>query len=439
MSSDALGDVAVAATGLGKQYRVGAGPRHNTLRDAVTASFRSLAKPRSTRQGAEKFWALRDVSFQIRQGENVGILGLNGAGKSTLLKVLSRVITPTTGRARITGRLGALLEVGTGFHFELTGRENIYLYGAILGMTRAEIARNFEAIVEFAGVGEFIDTPVKRYSSGMYVRLAFSVAAHLDPDILLLDEVLSVGDIAFQRKCIDFAKSLQKRNATILFVSHNMFSIKTMCERVIYLRNGRIEFDGPTARGIELYEADSQLSEVAWAKFADLSETGRPVRITNVALSDETGVPRGVFDRGERLRLRISYKIDRPIESPNFIVAIIRSDGVCCCDFCTVLDGMAVEPTSGAGVLQLTTPPLTLVSELYRIEVLVRENGFDRLLCAQGGGSFHIRDELLDTNFGVFHEPGHWTQETESPPQRPIAQNAAHIAQTGPQPARAES
>jgi lipopolysaccharide transport system ATP-binding protein len=411
-SSDALGDVAIAATGLGKQYRLGGGPRHNTLRDAVTASFSSLGKPRSTRQVAEQFWALRDVSFQIRQGENVGILGLNGAGKSTLLKVLSRVTTPTTGRACMTGRLGSLLEVGTGFHFELTGRENVYLYGAILGMTRAEIARNFEAIVEFAGVSEFIDTPVKRYSSGMYVRLAFSVAAHLEPDILLLDEVLSVGDLAFQRKCIDFAKGLQKRNATILFVSHNMFNIKTMCERVIYLRNGRVEFDGPTARGIELYEADSQLSEVTWANGAGLSEAGRPVTITNVALMDEAGAPRGVFDRGERLRLRIGYKIHCPIESPNFIVAIIRSDGVPCCNFNTALDGMAVEATSEAGVLQLTTPPLKLVSELYRIEILVRENGFDRLLCAQGGGSFHIRDALLDTHFGVFHEPGHWTQET---------------------------
>lgn len=411
-SSDVLGDVAIAAAGLGKQYRLGGGLRHNTLRDAVTASFRSLGKPRSTRQVVEQFWALRDVSFQIRQGENVGILGLNGAGKSTLLKVLSRVTTPTTGRASMTGRLGSLLEVGTGFHFELTGRENVYLYAAILGMTKAEIARNFEAIVEFAGVGEFIDTPVKRYSSGMYVRLAFSVAAHLEPDILLLDEVLSVGDLAFQRKCIDFAKGLQKRNATILFVSHNMFSIKTMCERVIYLRNGRVEFDGPTARGIELYEANSQLSEVTWAKGAGLSEAGRPVTITDVALMDEAGARRGVFDRGERLRLRIGYRIHHPIKSPNFIVAIIRSDGVPCCNFTTALDGMAVEATSEAGVLQLTTPPLKLVSELYRIEILVRENGFDRLVCAQGGGSFHIRDALLDTHFGVFHEPGHWTHET---------------------------
>jgi len=233
-------DIAISVRNLGKRYRRNAGPKHNSLRDVLQEKLTTLLTLGLKRPKKDYFWALSDANFDIKKGENVGIIGLNGAGKSTLLKVLSRIVTPTTGEARITGRLGALLEVGTGFHPELTGRENTYLYGSILGMTRAEVTEKFDAIVEFAEIRDFIDTPVKRYSSGMYVRLAFSVAAHLDPDILLLDEVLAVGDSAFQRKCMNFARSLEKKGSTILFVSHNMFSIKTMCQRVIYLKKGKI-------------------------------------------------------------------------------------------------------------------------------------------------------------------------------------------------------
>ena len=225
-----MNDIAISARGLGKRYRLlGKGGNPDSLRDMISGAFTG-AFNRASQERAEReaFWALKDASFDIRRGENVGIIGLNGAGKSTLLKVLSRIVTPTTGEATITGRLGALLEVGTGFHPELTGRENAFLYGAILGMPRSEVARKFDAIVDFAEIGEFIDMPVKRYSSGMYVRLAFAVAAHLDPDILLLDEVLAVGDFTFQRKCMNFARSLEQRGSTILFVSHNMFSIKSM-------------------------------------------------------------------------------------------------------------------------------------------------------------------------------------------------------------------
>jgi lipopolysaccharide transport system ATP-binding protein len=349
---------------------------------------------------------LRDVSFEIRHGENVGILGLNGAGKSTLLKLMSRVTDPTAGTARIQGRLGSLLEVGTGFHPELTGRENVFLYGAVLGMRKAEIESKFDAIVAFADLDKFIDTPLKRYSSGMYVRLAFSVAAHLEPDVLLLDEVLSVGDLPFQRKCMEFAKSLQQRNATILFVSHNMFSIKTMCDRVIYLKQGRVAFDGRTDVGIEHYEADCRLTAAAWA---GAESANGPVTITDVAILDESGAPRAVFDHGERMRLRLDYRIRGAVEAPNFIVAFVRSDGVACCSYSSELDGLALAPSSGSGTLELLTPPLSLVSELYRIEILVRERGFQKLLCAQTAGSLHVRDALLDTHFGVFHEPGAWT------------------------------
>ena len=420
-SSESVGAIAIEATGLGKQYLIaGRGRRQETLRDTLASAAHALiSKDRQARRQRDMFWALKDVSFQIRQGENVGILGLNGAGKSTLLKVLSRVTDPTAGSARIEGRLGSLLEVGTGFHGELTGRENIFLYGAILGMTRAEISRRYADIVAFSGIEDFINMPVKRYSSGMYVRLAFSVAAHLEPDILLLDEVLSVGDLPFQRKCMEFAKSLQQRRATILFVSHNMFSIKSMCERVIYLQNGQVRFDGPTDEGIELYESDCRLAAVSWAK----AEVGTsPIAVTDIMVMDEAGSPKSIFDHGERLRLRFEFAVEGHVEAPNFLVAFIRSDGVACCCFSSELDGVTVDTSSRHGAIELLTPPISLVAELYTIEILVRERGFQKLICAQVGATFHVRHALLDMNFGVFHEPGQWQVEDERLAARPPAQ-----------------
>jgi lipopolysaccharide transport system ATP-binding protein len=387
-SSGPAADYAIRARGLGKRYQIGAGT----------------------------FWALKDVSFDIRPGENVGILGLNGAGKSTLLKVLSRVTTPTAGEARINGRLGSLLEVGTGFHGELSGRENVFLCGAILGMTRAEIARKFDDIVAFAEVAEFIDTPVKRYSSGMYVRLAFSVAAHLEPDVLLLDEVLSVGDLPFQRKCIEFAKGLQHRQATIVFVSHSMFSIKTMCDRVIYLRHGRVQFDGPTDKGIELYESDCRLGAVSGTSPDDADW---PVAITEVALMNDAGAPQAVFDHGERMRLRIEYEMRRPAPTATFVAAFIRSDGVISCSYSSELDGLALAPGADGGRIELRTPPLALISENYRVEILVRERGRQELLGAHMGATFHVRHPMFDTHFGVFHEAGEWICRADCPAAAP--------------------
>ena len=404
------GNIAIRAEGLGKRYRLGTSQhRHDSFRDLLVDGVGSLFRRRAAEAPArESFWALTDATFEISRGENVGVIGLNGAGKSTLLKILSRITEPTVGSARIDGRVGALLEVGTGFHPELTGRENVFLYGAILGMGQQEIAGKFDAIVDFSEIREFIDTPVKRYSSGMYVRLAFAVAAHLEPEILLLDEVLAVGDITFQRKCMDFAKRLQQRNATILFVSHNMFSIKTMCGRVIYLKRGQIQFDGPTDEGIELYERDCRLSTVPWAKD---NPDDRPIVVTDVALFDDTGAVKTVFDHGERMNIRLSYDANRPVSTPNFIVAFVRSDGVACCNFSSETDGVLMDRVSGKGTIELQTPPLKLVSEQYTIQILVREKGFQRLLCAQVGTSFHVRHPLFDTHFGVYHEPADWKWE----------------------------
>ncbi|RME47458.1 MAG: ABC transporter ATP-binding protein, partial [Chloroflexi bacterium] len=250
-----MSDIAIRVEHLSKRYRIGQLHRpHDTLRDSIAdfglriADWLSRrANPKSKIQNSKSddtIWALRDVSFEVKRGEVVGIIGRNGAGKSTLLKILSRITEPTSGRAEIHGRVGSLLEVGTGFHPELTGRENIYLNGAILGMRKREIDRKFDEIVAFAEIEKFIDTPVKRYSSGMYVRLAFAVAAHLEPEILLVDEVLAVGDAAFQKKCLGKMGDVAKEGRTVLFVSHNMAAITSLCQRAIWLEEGKIKEDG---------------------------------------------------------------------------------------------------------------------------------------------------------------------------------------------------
>lgn len=399
-------EVAIEVEGIGKRYVVDARDRSDTLRDALMVGARSLwSWGGRGSNDRHNFWALRDVTFQIHRGEKVGIIGLNGAGKSTLLKILSRITEPTSGKARIAGRVGALLEVGTGFHWELSGRENVYLYGAILGMPRAEIDRKYDAIVRFAGVQEFMNTPIKRYSSGMYVRLAFSVAAHLEPEILLVDEVLSVGDYPFQRKCMAFAAELQQGKGTVLFVSHNMFTIKAMCERVIYLRNGAVAFDGPSEEGIKLYENECQLSILPGI---DKRPEEWPVVVKDIEVSREDGKPTFVFNHGERMRLQICLQTRRPLKGPNVVVAFIRSDGLACCNYCSSLDGLRMDGLQGEGFLELVTPPIKLTAEMYTIHVLVREGEFEQIACGQLAGTFHVRDATLNTHFGVFHEAASW-------------------------------
>jgi lipopolysaccharide transport system ATP-binding protein len=265
-----MGDVVVRVDGLGKQYRVGHQPRYNALRDVLTdgllhparsvaARFRAPASPR--REVPDLLWALKDVSFEVKRGEVLGIIGRNGAGKSTLLKLLSRITEPTEGGVDLYGRVGSLLEVGTGFNPELSGRENIYLNGAILGMRHAEINRKFDEIVSFAEVERFLDMPVKRYSSGMYMRLAFSVAAHLDPEILLVDEVLAVGDVEFQKKCLGKMREVGKQGRTVLFVSHQLGAVRTLCDRGIVLSGGHVAVDQPVEKAITAYLHESVSQE----------------------------------------------------------------------------------------------------------------------------------------------------------------------------------
>ena len=268
-----MSELAIRVENVSKRYRIGVRDTHRTLREAlVNATKRPFQRAQALlcasngRQPEETFWALRDVSFEVKQGEVLGIIGRNGAGKSTLLKLLSRITEPTEGRIEGYGRVGSLLEVGTGFHPELTGRENIYLNGAILGMTRAEIQRKFDEIVAFAEIDQFLDTPVKRYSSGMYMRLAFAVAAHLEPEILIVDEVLAVGDSAFQKKCLGKMGDVAKEGRTVLFVSHNMAAIQSLCGRVIWLDRGRVVDEGSAGQVPSRYlqTAYSNLTDQHW-------------------------------------------------------------------------------------------------------------------------------------------------------------------------------
>ncbi len=255
----AMSDVAVSVRGLAKSYSIAKNAvQHSTIGEALVHKLKNpLVKAER-----ETFWALNDVSFDIQKGDVVGIIGRNGAGKSTLLKILSRITEPTRGRIDLYGRVGSLLEVGTGFHPELTGRENVYLNGAILGMKKSEIARQFDAIVEFSGTEKFLDTPVKRYSSGMYVRLAFAVAAHLNPEILIVDEVLAVGDMEFQKKCLGKMQDVADSGRTVLFVSHNMTAVQALCNRAVLLQNGTVKLDGDINSAIELYRASGSTTGV---------------------------------------------------------------------------------------------------------------------------------------------------------------------------------
>ena len=254
-----MSKIAISADSMGKRYRIGQRERYRALRDliadALHAPARLLSWRKATGRCEEHIWALKDISFEIGEGEVVGLIGRNGAGKSTLLKILARITHPTEGHAELRGRVGSLLEVGTGFHPELTGRENIYLSGAVLGMKKAEINRKFDEIVAFSEVDRFLDTPLKHYSSGMQMRLAFSVAAHLDPEILLIDEVLAVGDLQFQKKCLAKMGDVARTGRTIVFVSHQMNQIRRLCERVLWIESGRIKESGATAKVVSRYES----------------------------------------------------------------------------------------------------------------------------------------------------------------------------------------
>ncbi|MEO5952003.1 MAG: ABC transporter ATP-binding protein [Chloroflexia bacterium] len=324
-----MNDIMIGLEGLSKRYVIRRqSNRHDGLRHIIERSLRApLAWIRGGVSGnnraEEEFWALRDVNFEIKRGEVVGIIGRNGAGKSTLLKILSRITEPTEGRIRLRGRLSSLLEVGTGFHPELTGRENIYLNGAILGMTRAEIKGKFDEITAFANIERFLDTPVKRYSSGMYVRLAFAVAAHLEPEILVVDEVLAVGDAQFQKKCLDKMDDVGQSGRTVLFVSHNMQAVTRLCSRCIWLDEGRVRMDGPAPSVSSLYvgSGSGMNSENRWSDL-ETAPGDDVVRLCGVRVRNERGEAADSFDIRHTIAIELEYEVLEPghIFHPHFLL-----------------------------------------------------------------------------------------------------------------------
>ena len=331
--------VAIAVQNLSKKYIIGHQPRegYTALRDVLANGARRfanrLAHPFAEQQDDathETFWALKDINFTIQQGDRLGIIGRNGAGKSTLLKILSRITEPTSGRIRIRGRVSSLLEVGTGFHPELTGRENIFLNGAVLGMGKAEIVRKFDEIVSFAEVEQFLDTPVKRYSSGMYVRLAFAVAAHLEPDILIVDEVLAVGDVQFQKKCLGKMEDVGKEGRTVLFVSHNMGAIKLLCSRAVILKQGRILLNADVDAAVEQYLSSAcdlgEIGEVAW----DKEEAPRcdEICLKSIRLLDPDGRIHSIYNAAKHIDVEIRLEVMKSIRGMRVILTLLTSDGV---------------------------------------------------------------------------------------------------------------
>jgi lipopolysaccharide transport system ATP-binding protein len=326
-----MSDIAIRAEGLSKQYRLGPRERYRTLRDslsdALMAPFRRFSRSFSNGDDSgdypETFWALKDVSFEVRHGEVIGIIGRNGAGKSTLLKILSRITEPTEGHAHIHGRIASLLEVGTGFHPELSGRDNIFLNGAILGMKKAEIRRKFDEIVAFAEVEKFIDTPVKHYSSGMYVRLAFAVAAHLEPEILVVDEVLAVGDAQFQKKCLGKMSEVSRGGRTVIFVSHNMVAVESLCSRAILLDQGEVRAIGHSRETINEYLAQSDANSAT--QLADRHRKGtREIQFTAVSIVPLDSVETAPIRAGDDFEIRLEYYASTRVLRPNFSVSIFN-------------------------------------------------------------------------------------------------------------------
>ncbi|HTU22597.1 MAG TPA: ABC transporter ATP-binding protein [Gemmataceae bacterium] len=364
---------------LGKCYKLHhAQPRGNyryrSLREDVMKVLRSpLRRFRGGGMSREDFWALKDVGFDLQAGETLGIIGRNGAGKSTLLKILSRVTKPTTGEVELRGRVGSLLEVGTGFHPELTGRENIYLNGAILGMTRGEITRKFDEIVAFAEVEKFLDTPVKHYSSGMYVRLAFAVAAHLEPEILIVDEVLAVGDTEFQRKCLKKMGDVAGQGRTVLFVSHNMGAVQTLCRRAVLLERGRVKQIGGSREVVAEYlKAGDAVAHTPLKERRDRGGDGR-FRFEQLTILDGDGQPRAYAITGEDCFIDLTLTTpegDRVLPSPLDVAISLRdSQGRKLTEFTTWFTNASSRRVAAARRLRCHVPRLPLLAGQYRIDL----------------------------------------------------------------------
>ncbi len=399
---------AIFADNVSKQYQIG---RANlTLREHLTnlMSFAAFRK----KQPEETIWALRDLSMSVERGETVGIIGRNGAGKSTLLKIICRITYPTTGQVKVAGRIASLLEVGTGFHEELTGRENIYLNGSILGMPKKEVKRQLDAIVEFSGVEKFIDTPIKRYSSGMRLRLGFAVAAHLEPDILIIDEVLAVGDAAFQKKCIDAIERLRASARTILFVSHNLSAVENLCERCLWIDEGKVRIDGESRTVIREYMGSVRESQNALAALEGAQNrrgTGQ-IRFRGVEFLSLDGVAQRVIRAGDPVVFRFHYRASEAVAYPSFGFRMHTEMGVLVTDTSTSHHGIYISSlTPGDGYVDLEIDCLNLLAAKYTLSLwvtdmsgnLIYDNVEQAITFEVDTANLYQSGRVIDSRFGI--------------------------------------
>ena len=405
-----MSDIAIKCEGLSKQYRIGERESYKALRDVITetasAPFRRVRSafsrngangeaPKFETRSSDRFWALEDVSFEVKRGEVIGIIGRNGAGKSTLLKILSRITKPTKGHAEIHGRVGSLLEVGTGFHPELTGRENIYLNAAILGMRKAEVERKFDEIVAFAEVEKFIDTPVKRYSSGMYVRLAFAVAAHMETEVLLVDEVLAVGDAQFQKKCLGKMDEVSKTGRTICFVSHNMGAVQALCSTAVWLDRGRVRDEGRCREVCLNYLDAFDQSEGSEQIEAEQHIKGnRKTEIETVSLRDLDGVTKNSFLVGEPFEIRLGYRVKEPVEATFWILLCSREGTVVVSSF--QKDVSAPITLNSDGTMHIAVDSLSLLPGVYTVSAGMFSNTNDVVDWIEGVSKFEVLPHFVD-------------------------------------------
>jgi lipopolysaccharide transport system ATP-binding protein len=422
-----MSKIAISVNKLGKRYRIG-GQRasYKTIRESIIAAAgKPLRWMRGERQIANNsFWALNDVSFEVNHGDVIGIIGRNGAGKSTLLKILSRITKPTTGRVELHGRVGSLLEVGTGFHPELTGRENIFLNGAILGMKRVEINRKFDEIVSFSEVEKFLDTPVKYYSSGMYVRLAFAVAAHMEPEILLVDEVLAVGDIAFQNKCLRKMGDVANEGRTILFISHNMAAIESLCQKGVVLDNGCVDFVGTQTEAIAKYFENFREKKTSLQDYEQRSGNGM-LRIVGVEFQDIDGHRLEVIQSGQTIDVCFSYEA-----APDYVngyvhvgLQIYTQLGIQVFSQTTRIMGSGFVKVPPAGVFICRIPHIPLPAALYQLNCGIKVNeikaddvvGAITMMVAEG--DFYGSGRVPLSNQGICLVNGEWRLEAKTSSQ----------------------
>lgn len=396
-----------------KEYRLGALRHETMLREVLT----NMLRP-GRRTPPRTILALNDLSFHVGVGEVVGLIGRNGAGKSTLLKILSRITYPTSGRIRVRGRVASLIEVGTGFHDELTGRENIYLNGSILGMRKREIDTRLEQIIEFAGVRQFVDTPIKRYSSGMRLRLGFAVAAHMEPDVLFVDEVLAVGDAEFQKKCLAAMDDMRTGGRTVVFVSHNMAAIENLCPRTIWIDGGRMRQDGPSDQVIAAYLATFSESQRAGYDLESVaSRTGNgALRFTRVDFFDGNGNPAPVFHCGEPLRARFHYRAQERIRDPRFIMSVYSDLGTRIFTVSTWHAGYHIPGIApGEGTIDLLIDSLPLLPGRYYLTLWSDSVGlmYDKIEhCVAidvGESGAHNQGRGVHPRWGLVYMPSHWS------------------------------